>query len=336
MAYFINGLPLIDSQNNVIATSVNVIGSIGRATAQNASFQGTVAGFVTGGQNVTGPVVNYLLDIERFSFASDSTISNVGSFSGGKAEHGANSSTTHGYLCGGRGAGGSVVQKFPFATTTTGSSVFNLTVFRYGMSSQSSSNHGYNCGGTNGISTYNLIDKFPFSVDSVATDVGDITAGPTPETKYQIGNSSTSHGYSVGGGDFPTQQRNIIEKFPFATDANATDVGDMIQSLYSYTCIGQSSQSHGYVTSTSPGPGSSASIRKFSFVTDGNSSNVGLLTVGRQAGTGISSTVSGYTCGGFISDYSNIVDKFSFVTDGNAVDVGDLVAVKYAAGGTQD
>ena len=76
------------------------------------------------------------------------------------------------------------------------------------------------------------------------------------------GQSSTTHGYTSGGyssASSPTTT-NIIEKFTFASDANATDVGDM--SVARYYTSGQSSTAHGY---TSGGLPTEDIIDKFAF-----------------------------------------------------------------------
>ena len=69
------------------------------------------------------------------------------------------------------------------------------------------------------------MDKFSFSNDANATDVGDLTVG-----RYAVsGQSSDTSGYTSGG-FAPTatpNTNNTIDKFPFATNANATDVGDL-------------------------------------------------------------------------------------------------------------
>ena len=57
------------------------------------------------------------------------------------------------------------------------------------------------------------------STDADSTDVGDCTI--TIHTR--TGSSSTTYGYTAAG----TGNNNTIEKFPFATDSNATDVGDL-------------------------------------------------------------------------------------------------------------
>jgi hypothetical protein len=45
------------------------------------------------------------------------------------------------------------------------------------------------------------------------------------------GQSSTDNGYSSGGATAPANV-NTIDKFPFSSDANATDVGDLTQGRY--------------------------------------------------------------------------------------------------------
>ena len=61
------------------------------------------------------------------------------------------------------------------------------------------SNFGYTSGGTPGT---NVIDKFPFSSDTNASDVGDLTVG-RPEA---AGQTSSENGYTSGGGPGPTDR----------------------------------------------------------------------------------------------------------------------------------
>ena len=79
------------------------------------------------------------------------------------------------------------------------------------------SNFGYTSGG---FTALNVIDKFPFTSDANATDVGDLTVA-----RYGAGQSSADNGYTSGGMVPP--ESNVIDKFPFASDTNATDVGDL-------------------------------------------------------------------------------------------------------------
>ena len=89
-------------------------------------------------------------------------------------------------------------------------------------------------------------------------------------------------GYTSGGF---FAAKNVIDKFPFASDANATDVGDLTQARYALA--GQSSTVSGYTSGGSLWPSVlQPTIDKFAFASDGNATDVGNLTVVREATTG--------------------------------------------------
>jgi len=186
------------------------------------------------------------------------------------------------------------------------------------------SNYGYTSGG--GFPRVNVIQKYSFSTDGNATDVGDLIDSGF----NRAGNSSADYGY-ISGGNVPAGDTNVIQKFSFATDGNATDVADLLAN--SYGGSGQTSADHGYVSGGYEPTGNSNVIQKFSFSTEGNSTDVGDLTVTRRESSGQSSTDYGYTSGGYDTAYSNVIDKFSFATDGNATDVGDLAAATSSPAG---
>ena len=53
----------------------------------------------------------------------------------------------------------------------------------------------------------------------------DPTGGsPSPSPSYSF--QGSNYGYSSGG-EFPGGSSNVIQKFPFSSDGNATDVGDL-------------------------------------------------------------------------------------------------------------
>lgn len=232
-----------------------------------------------------------------------------------------------------------VIQKFSFTSDGNSTDVGDLTATRYGSGGQSSSNDGYTSGGstTAPISvTSNVIDKFPFAADANATDVGDLTLARV----FVAGHSSSTNGYTSGGRETST---NAIDKFPFAVDANATDVGDLIADLGTggirYEHAGHSSTDYGYIGGglELPGGNYTNAIQKFSFTIDGNSTDVGDLTVARRnIPAGQSSDASGYTSGGADTGttLSNVIDKFPFSSDANATDVGDLSLTRRYVTGT--
>jgi len=179
---------------------------------------------------------------------------------------------------------------------------------------------GYTSGGTDAPGYTNVIDKFPFSSDSNASDVGDLTAA-----QIGAGQSSSTHGYFSGGQGTGTY--NKIEKFSFLADGNASDVGDLTGNFLD-GFAGHSSSVSGYVSGGGGGPGLRNTIEKFPFSTDSNATDVGDLTQARQTTTGQSSPTNGYTSGGDTGSYSNVIDKFPFATDANASDVGDLTQAR--------
>ena len=85
---------------------------------------------------------------------------------------------------------------------------------------QASTTHGYLSGAYNSSQT--AIDKWTFSSDNNATDVGDLTSG----RGFSGGVSSTTHGYHLGG-KLASGMQNVRDKWTFSTDGNAVDAGDL-------------------------------------------------------------------------------------------------------------
>jgi len=314
------------------------------------TFQGTVAGYASGAP----PATNV---IDKFPFASDANATDVGNLSVARSSGLAGqSSDVSGYTSGGYipPAGYSnVIDKFPFASNGNATDVGDLSVARYSSTGQSSTVSGYASGGYSAtppvpVRYRTTIDKFPFATDSNATNIGALTLA----RRYSAGQSSDVSGYTSGGQRAPqpsppinTFLVNNIDKFPFATDANATDVGDLV--LLSYTTAGQSSTVSGYTSGgygrTPPGLPTATfpvifrnNIEKFPFATNANATDIADLTVVRSSVVGQSSTVSGYSSGGYAPPTVNTIDKFPFASDTNATDVGDLSSVRSSVAGQQD
>jgi|DEB0MinimDraft_10_1074344.scaffolds.fasta_scaffold03578_5 hypothetical protein len=187
---------------------------------------------------------------------------------------------------------------------------------------------GYTSGGYSPTvsSTLSTIEKFPFSSDTNATSVGDLTQARSRMT----GQSSSDNGYTSGGLPAPTPPfgGSIIEKFPFSSDANAVGVGDL--TVDKYDMAGQSSDYNGYVSGGQT-PSIINTIEKFPFNSDTNATDIADLTIARYGGSGQSSTTHGYTSGGYYD--RDIIDRFPFSSDANASDVGELTSIKIRASG---
>jgi hypothetical protein len=294
-------------------------------------FQGSNYGYTSGGNAPQLSEPNNVID--KFPFASDANATDVGDLTLARADLAGQSSATHGYASGGSYPAKSVIDKFPFSAVANATDVGDLTVSRYGPAGQSSivNGFGYTSGGNEATDTgqVNVIDKFPFSSDANATDVGDLTVA---RERGSTGHSSTTHGYFAGG----YTPSSVIDKFSFATDGNATDAGDL--STGRYWAAGQSSTTHGYVSGRT-GNNVTEYIEKFPFASDftGTATDIGDLSNGRNGVTGQSSTASGYISGGRDPALSNVIDKFPFASDftGNATDVGDLTVARKMAAGQQ-
>ncbi len=291
----------------------------------SGGFQGSNFGYTSGGwiSNVTNI-------IDKFPFSSDSNATDVGDLTSSLRMTSGNSSSTDGYIVGGQGS--SNIQKFSFSSDGNSSNVGTQSFYRYGTAGQSSTDHGYTTGGFN-PGALNIIDKFPFASDGTATDVGDLVVARA----YFMGVSSATFGYSCGGNVWPTSpnSNNTIDKFPFASDNNATDVGDLSANGPQYKS-GQNNSTHGFASGGWNDAATRISaIEQFSFSTDGNATDVGNLSNNVAQGAGTSSTTSGYHAGGNISGPTSTIEKFSFSDTSTTTNVGNLSTGRANTSGQQ-
>jgi hypothetical protein len=207
--------------------SATDVGDLSQARANVAGQSSSSNGYTTGG--FAPPTVN---TIDKFPFSSDANATDVGDLVATRYNTAGNSENdVNGYATGGSTVQDSIY-RFPFSSDGNATDVANISQARRELTGQSSDTHGYTSGGSTGPATptgLNTIDKFSFANTVNGTDVGDLT-----QTRSRpAGQSSTASGYSSGGGNntppVSANQQNTIDKFPFATDANATDVGDLTQ-----------------------------------------------------------------------------------------------------------
>ena len=308
----------------------------GVASTPKPVQQGTAYGYRSGGR---APAVSNIID--KYSYTSDGNATDVGDLTG--PYYGRNqgaSSTTDGYNFGGyyTPPGGSWyngIEKYSFASDGNASDGGDLTTaFGEGGGHQSST-HGYASGGTRPpASTTNTIDKFPFADDGNATDVGDLLN----TGRYAGGNGSDTHGYNFGGLDpsLPNGYAKALNKFPFATDANATDAGDML-SENAFIASHQQSLTAGFISGFQrqiPVPATIVNtIETFPFASDANSTDHADLNVTKRYANGNSSTTHAYSHGGQTPTVINNIEKFSTSSAANGTDVGDLTATTYMSAG---
>jgi len=253
--------------------------------------------------------------------------------------------TQKGYACG--GLGGSNVYHddiiyWSFASDGNGTegSYGDLQRGARFLGGHSSQTHGYTSGGYAGVgnTVVNVIDRFSFTTEGNSTDWADLSN----ITCRSAAVSSCTHGFAAGGtNEGPsTVTIDVIDKFPFATQTNATDWANLTENKYAGA--GCSSSSHGYMMG---GVSTTAAmlnvIENYPYATQTNASDVSDITLARHSPAGNSSTTHGYVSGGCIQTASiansDIVDKMSFATGGNSTDHGDLsMARRHPSGASSD
>ena len=219
------------------------------------------------------------------------------------------------------------ISKFAFASSSSGTDLADLTIGRQGVNGGKSSTYGYACGGEPLASPQGgRIEKFAFVSTANSTTVGELSVWRSMSSNSQ---SSGTYVYNAGGNVGPPlgERGTVIDKFAVASDADATNVGDLIEGGHSQSVSFDST--HGYVAggyNTDPAVGTgSTCIQRFSFATDGNSTDVGDMFVGRFSNEGASSLTHGYSAGGAITAYQNTIQKYAMASSSTGTDVGDLL-----------
>ena len=323
-------------------------------------FPGTQYGYVCGGflgkwpDCVSGPNVAYGSQIQKISLTTDGNSTDIGDILSARRSQSGHSSSTHGFVVGGYVSQApsslNIIERFSFTTDGNSTDWADLTTALNTSSVPASScTHGFSFGGQNGTNTNTkIIDKFPFASQTNATDWAECSVA-----QYAgAGCSSELNGYACGSvqhaapGIPSGTVLNNIDKYPYATQTNSTDIGNLV--LLRYGGAGVSSETDGYIVgglTVGTNPGNSAplwqrtNIDKFSFSSGTqNAVDHGDLpleaSAGASGGTGMSGETHGYHAGGIYSwnihnhQYAREqIEKFAYASNVTASDVGDLVQV---------
>ena len=259
--------------------------------------------------------------INKFSFSSDGDSTDHGNLSVATvSETGALSDISGGYAyvhtSHGPNAPSTNVDKFAVASNTTATAGAASVVAARRTAGLNSPDKGYIIGGHDVIN----IERFPFAAGGASTDSGDLSGGTS--SKNTATAQSLTIGYVTGGSGGPSTMITVIQKFPFAAEGDATDVGDLVNNNTEKS--GGFSATHGYASG-----GGTNVISKYAFATDGNAADVGDLTTVAKHGAGSSAPGHVYTSGGNDVNGANAtdtIDKFATATDSNATDVGNIIA----------
>ena len=213
-----------------------------------------------------------------------------------------------------------VVDRNAFASDANSTDWGDVTQARGAGGTSSSTTHGYYYGGWVGANT-NTMDKFTMVSAANSTDVGDMTY-----SGHHIG-GITGPGYGYTAGGYSGQDQ--INKHSYASDGNATDVGN---TRTSYAQRGGQSETYGYMLGgTSP---NNSIISKIQFSDDTYTSSIANLR-GTVGFVGCTCTAAGYVfvLGG--THGQSFIDKMSTASDSTSVATGGtlLVGIDIAAAG---
>lgn len=322
---------------NTATAGSNVWKNVGGGTGDiepTVTAQGTQSGFLGGGYLSAAVGLN----IQKFSLTSDADAVDHGAdLTVSKSYAGGHQSYSMGYTSGGAhptsGAEYDVIDKFPFASSTTATDVGNITDARQGCANANSVTYGYDGGGTGspGYDGVVTIDKFSFTSDGNSTAVGDMVV-----QRYRVcGNShiGSGYGYGSGGNRYSGSNlwSNVIQKWAFASDGDATDVSNL--TLARENPAGSDSTTYGYMAGGNY-PGASDVLEKHQFATTNDATDVGNLTSGIISyGAGVSGIGYGYYCGGYYSVNFDMIQKYSYTSDGDSTDIANLTAAMYEMAG---
>ena len=211
---------IIDKFPMIADANASDVGNLIRTKRHLAGTSSNENGYTMGGN----PVPNAGYEIDKYSFSTDGNATDVGDLTVNDQYRTGTASGTHGYVHGGTPPQTNVIEKFSFSVDGNATDVGNLTSTTYASAGSNSETHGYRMGGYPAVNT---IDKYSFASDDNATDAGDLIR----TNRFIDGNSSATHGYAFGGqysAPGPAIFNSDIQKFEFATDGNASDVGDLL------------------------------------------------------------------------------------------------------------
>lgn len=260
---------------------------------------------------------------------------------------------THGYAAAGQGPT-TKIHKYGYASDGNSTVVGDLLPAKSGPTQNyngagvSSITHGYAFGSYPGSPSGTVVDdtliqKFPWAITDGTTAAK--TGNTTLSGRYgYCGVMSPTTGFIAGGHPPHTK---TIQSFPFTTDADATNVGDLISEKY-FAAPGVS-QTHGFVAGGSKattGLPRFKHIESFPLSNAVTVSNIGNLTQFVASSQGASSSAThGYIHGGKtiptpdgvgppLGDDNDRIEKYSFATSADGVDVGNLTTTRYENAGS--
>ena len=243
-------------------------------------------GYANGGGPPASPsTASNVIDKHQYGTSNNST--DVGDLTLARYASASCEGSSYGYVMGGATpTKQNIIERYPFASDTNASDVGDLTQNLAYCCGSASGTHGYTHGGNDGApSAYGTdkIEKFALASSANSTLYSGVILGTYTNT-YGGGTGSRTHGYTYGrwaydGSSPVTAFRDTIDKFSYATEANATDVGNLVVARARGSA--SSSTTHGYAAGGRSADGNTFfnHLEKHSFASDGNATDVGDMLV---------------------------------------------------------
>lgn len=168
--------------------AVSIPGVLTQARYYGHAHQSLTDGYVSGG---IGPPGGGVATMDKFSFATDSNATAVGSLSRSVALTTGISSISSGYVVGGGwptapSPSSTLIEKFSFITNQSSTGIGNLLNARHGAAGYSSSTSGYVAGGLQGGTNLNNVERFPFA------------SGPNAFLSWNLSGLTQAREYTTG------------------------------------------------------------------------------------------------------------------------------------------
>ena len=296
-------LTLIEAYSYIVDGNTNSsVGNLSQGRMGVAGFASSTHGYVVGGRigenSNTLNSIDFVSTVDKFSFATDNTVTQPFTLAQRIGGHKSHTSETHGYWSGGfihsggSGTGGTrvdtlIIDRLLFASDNSSTNVGNLDTDFNGSNTTSSLTDAYHmAGGTRSPEVaINTVRKFSFSSDAASTTIASLTGSSTNRIRRNgVSCCDVTAGYVSSGngtGGFCT----TIEKYTYSTDVVVIEPRTLQREDNGLG--GSSSTTHGYASGGTNPPGntfasgqvtSSNQVQKFAFSNSNNSSDIATLT----------------------------------------------------------